>query len=107
MIPADLDDPQAQYDLLREEVRQHSPSLAEKPHCVVLTKADLIPEGEHPTIDAPDAWGSFTISSVTRQGVPALLEGLWRRAEEARRAEAEGDLAGGDEEGEGAERGPW
>ncbi len=112
MVPADLEDPQAQYDLLRAEVRQHSPALAEKPHCVVLTKGDLLPEEEHPTIDAPEAWGSFTISSVTRQGLPALLEGLWRRAEEARRHEAEaegelGELGESEEDGEGAERGVW
>jgi GTP-binding protein len=101
MVPVDLEDLQAQYDLLRAEIRQHSPALAEKPHCVVLTKADLVPPGEAPSIEAPEAWGQFLISSVTRQGLPELLEGLWQQAEAARRIEEPLD------DDEGADPGRW
>jgi GTP-binding protein len=101
MVPVDLEDLQAQYDLLRAEIRQHSPALAEKPHCVVLTKADLVPPGEALSIEAPEAWGQFLVSSVTRQGLPELLEGLWQQAEAARRIEEPLD------DDEGADPGRW
>jgi GTP-binding protein len=101
MVPVDLEDPQAQYDLLRAEIRQHSPPLAEKPHCVALTKADLLSPGEALSIEAPEAWGQFLISSVARQGLPEFLEALWQRAEAARRDE---DPLDGEE---GADPGRW
>jgi len=103
MVPTDMDDPQGQYDLLRAEVEQHSPALASKPHCLVVTKSDLLPpEEEPPAIRAPDAWGCFTISSVSRVGLSELLEGLWRQAQEAKQEER---LQGGPGKGEG--QSPW
>jgi len=87
MVPLDSEDPQAEYELLRAELASHSKALAQLPHCVVLTKADLLPDdAEFPTIDAPDSWGSFVISSIARKGVDTLMEGLWEksRAEAAR-----------------------
>lgn len=84
LISVDVEDVQAEYELLRGELRAYSEELAEKPHCVVLTKADLLgPDVEPPTVEAPEAWGMFTISSVTRSGVPELLEALWARVREA------------------------
>ncbi len=89
MVPLDSEDPQAEYELLRVELASHSKALAQLPHCLVLTKSDLVPEdGEVPVVDAPDSWGTFVISSVARKGVEALMEGLWEksRAEAARAA---------------------
>lgn len=78
MLPVDVEDAQAEYDALREEIRSYSGALAEKPHCVIVTKMDLLPPGTPPpTVDAPDAWGQYAISSVSGQGVPELLEELW------------------------------
>ncbi|HEY8483477.1 MAG TPA: GTPase ObgE [Longimicrobiales bacterium] len=78
LIPVDAPDPQAEYEVLRREVRAYSPELAAKPHCVVMTKLDLLPPGESPPrIDAPEAWGQYAVSAVTHQGLMALLEGLW------------------------------
>ncbi|MBX6365459.1 MAG: GTPase ObgE [Gemmatimonadetes bacterium] len=83
LIPVDAEDPQAEYEALREEVRAYSSELAEKPHCVVLTKTDLLAPGEVPQPPvAPDAWGSYAISAATGHGVPALLEGLWGHVRE-------------------------
>lgn len=80
LIPADAPDPQAEYDLLREEVRNYSEELAGKPHCVVISKIDLLPPGaEPPFVRAPEAWGQFAISAVARRGLGELLEGLWSR----------------------------
>src|SRR5690606_18068500 len=70
LIPADSLDPQAEYELLRSELRNYSGELAAKPHCVVFSKADLLPDGwPDPQVDAPDAWGQFVVSSVTRRGL--------------------------------------
>jgi GTP-binding protein len=84
LVPADAIDAQAEYDVLRAEIAAYSSELARKPHCVVLTKTDLVPSAEVlPAMHAPDAWGQFTISAVTRQGLEPLLEALWARVRQA------------------------
>lgn len=81
LIPADALDPLLEYDRLRGEVRSYSEELAGKPHCVVFTKADLLPaDWEPPRIEAPEAWGQFVISAVAQRGLSPLLEGLWAHA---------------------------
>lgn len=84
MIPVDSPDPQAEYEMLREELRSYSQELAEKPHCVVLTKMDLLgPDESPPKIEAPEAWGVYAISAVSRRGLDELLEGLYSRVRQA------------------------
>ncbi|HEX6938032.1 MAG TPA: GTPase ObgE [Longimicrobiales bacterium] len=84
LIPVDAADVQDEYRLLREELRSYSAELADKPHCVVLTKMDVLAPGEAPpAIDAPDAWGVYAISAVSRQGLGDLLEGLYAHVREA------------------------
>jgi GTP-binding protein len=84
LIPVDVGDPQAEYELLREELRSYSSDLAEKPHCVVLTKTDLLaPDEAPPELEAPDAWGVYAVSAVARRGLPELLEDLWSHVREA------------------------
>ena len=97
LVPADSPDPQATYDLLRREAALYSPDLASKPHVVVVTKTDLVPGAltpgwrpsgsplGQPGVNRPDALirsdenaPVVTISAVTKQGVPELLELLWR-----------------------------
>ncbi len=86
LVPIDDPDPQATYELLRMELRTHNPALAGLPHCVALSKCDLVPPDlREARIDAPGAWGVFEISAVTGEGIEAVLEGLW----EVLRAEAE------------------
>jgi GTP-binding protein len=81
LIPIDAEDLQEEYDQLRAEVRNYSEELARTPHCVVVTKADLLPpDAELPGLQAPEAWGQFHISAVARQGLDALLEGLFSQA---------------------------
>ncbi len=83
MIPVDSPDVQAEYEMLREEVRSYSEELAAKPHCVVLTKTDLLgPDESPPEIEAPEAWGVYAISAVSRKGLDELLEGLYARVRE-------------------------
>ena len=96
LLPVDVDDPQAEYEALRQELRAYSGELAAKPHCVVLTKLDLLPPGEAPPEPAaPDAWAVYAISAVTRHGLDELVEGLWshvrRTVEESVQADADAD----------------
>lgn len=93
LIALDTADPQQEYELLRSEVASYSEELASKPHCVVVTKADLLgPDDAPPHIDAPDAWGQFVVSSVTRRGLDELLEALWTQV----RAQVEQETGVGD-----------
>jgi len=86
LIPIDALDWQAEYDQLRAEVRQYSPELAAKPHCVVFTKLDLLGEDYTPPIDAPDAFGVFAISAAARQGLDSLLAAWWRELLQMKKA---------------------
>ncbi len=79
LIPVDSMDWQAEYDQLRAEVAAYSAALAEKPHCVVFTKMDLLGDDEPPPIDAPSAFGVFAISAAGRTGLDPLLTAWWSR----------------------------
>src|SRR5690606_15749664 len=93
LIPGDEIDPQETYERLRAELHSYSKELADKPFCVVFTKGDLLPpDWPEPRVEAPEAWGQFSISSVARQGLEPVLEALWARARaDAAPAEAAAD----------------
>ena len=78
LIPVDSPDPQATYELLRREAASYSKELASKPHVVVLTKADLTPDTRHLSVRTEKGAPIVTISAVARQGIPELLEVLWK-----------------------------
>jgi len=82
LIAADAENAQAEYSLLRAELAAHSEDLARRPHCVVITKADTVQADDAPQVTAPDAWGTFLVSAVTRQGLEPLLEALWSHTRE-------------------------
>jgi GTP-binding protein len=79
LVPIDAMDWQAEYDALRREVRSYSAELAEKPHCVVFSKMDLLGDEQPPPIDAPEAFGVFAISAAARTGLDAVLDAWWRQ----------------------------
>ncbi len=90
MVPVDAADPQAEYEALRAELEAYSPALARTPHCLVLTKADLLPfDASPPEVRAPEAWGTYLLSSVARSGVQELLQALWERSRQVEQAEGE------------------
>jgi GTP-binding protein len=94
LVPVDTADPQGEYEALRRELEAYSPELVRTPHCLVLTKADLLGADPPPSIAAPSAFGVFTVSSVARLGVGELLESLWERSRAVEREER------GEEDGE-------
>jgi GTP-binding protein len=91
MIPVDSMDWQAEYDQLRREVAAYSDALAEKPHCVVFTKMDLLGEDDAPPIEAPEAFGVFPISAAARTGIGPLLDAWWRHLLATKKAAARQD----------------
>jgi len=88
LVPIDSAAPDAVYRQLRNEVRSYSEPLFEKPHVVVLSKRDLIPETDAPpTLDAPDARAVLAVSSAAQIGLEPFTERLWDLVTEARRDE--------------------
>jgi len=79
LIPIDAIDWQSEYDQLRAEIEAYSVELAQKPHCVVFTKMDLLGDDESPPIEAPDAFGVFAISAAARTGLEPVLASWWSR----------------------------
>jgi GTP-binding protein len=88
MIPIDTMDWQAEYDQLRNEIRSYSAELAEKPHCVVFTKLDLMGEHYVPEIVTEGAFGMYSISAAGRMGLDALKDAWWRKLLELKKADA-------------------
>lgn len=77
LIPIDDTDWQQEYDQLRREIAAYSAELADKPHCVVFTKLDLLGEDFVPPIEAPGAFGAYAISAAARTGLDELLTAWW------------------------------
>src|SRR5439155_18675403 len=87
-------DPAADLDTLRRELELFAPSLAAKPQIVAANKIDAAagggPGDAHATVRALAARAKaldlpfHRISAVTGEGIPALLEAMWRRLAAAR-----------------------
>jgi GTP-binding protein len=92
LLPLDQPDLQEIYDRLRREIHAYSAPLAEKPHVVVFTKRDLLPEGTAiPLLDAPEAAMRFEISSAAGSGLDELKEQLWEFIGAVRASEPQAD----------------
>lgn len=98
LVPLDSPDPQRVYDQLRHEIAAYSGALAGKPHLVLFSKRDLLPEADPlPALHAPQAAGLFACSAVAGAGLEEVKEYLWKAVEGARRADAETAALAGDE----------
>lgn len=89
LIPIDAEDWQAEYDQLRAELTAYSQTLAEKPHCVVFTKLDLLGELYVPPIDAPGAFALSAISAPNREGLDDLKAAWWSELLQLKKDEIE------------------
>ncbi|HJU72245.1 MAG TPA: GTPase ObgE, partial [Gemmatimonadaceae bacterium] len=93
LIPVDSMDWQDEYRRLRHEVASYSHELSEKPHCVVWTKMDLLGSDPAPPIDAPGAFGVYSISAAARTGMDTLLAGWWSKLQQLRLESAQAKSA--------------
>jgi GTP-binding protein len=88
LVPLDIEDVQATYLRLRDEVRQYSEDLAGKPHLIVLTKRDLLAPGQElPEVEDSSAADVLTVSSATGEGIEDLKELLWRLVDQEKSIE--------------------
>ena len=94
LVPIDEMDWQQEYDDLRREIAAYSAELADKPHCVVFTKLDLLGEEYAPPIEAPGSFGTFAVSAAARTGLEEMLAGWWRQLLAMRKAAAVEQRAG-------------
>jgi GTPase len=76
-IPTDGSDPVRNYRMIRRELEQYSPALAERPELLVVTKMDLTGADEAKENIAHELGReALAISAVTGQGIPALLHAI-------------------------------
>ena len=84
-------DPADDLDTVRRELRLFAPELADKPQLVAANKIDALDDparaGRLAERAAALGLSFWRISGVTGEGVPPLLEALWRLVSEARHAE--------------------
>ena len=91
VISVDVPDVQVEYEALRSELAAYSSELSVTPHCVMLSKTDLLAPAEPlPALDAPDAWAIFGVSAVAHRGLDELLPLLWEASQKAGDGEAPG-----------------
>jgi GTP-binding protein len=89
LVPVDSADAQGVFERLRHEIRSYSEALFDKPHIVVLSKRDLIPEGDPlPTVVAPAARATVVLSSAARTGLDQFNSTLWELVVAARAEDA-------------------
>jgi GTPase len=66
------EDPKKDAEVLLRELEGYSPALAQKPHCFILTKADLSPSAVPENL--PEGW--LWMSAVTGANVDVVLRAL-------------------------------
>src|SRR4051794_5562933 len=73
-VPGDGSDPVANYRTIRHELELYSPTLAQRPEVLVVTKMDLTGAAEASERIASELCRDvLTISAVTGKGIPALM----------------------------------
>lgn len=85
--PSDGSDPAENYRVIRGELEAYEADLASKPELILLNKVDLVPEDIRPDVLGPieEALSDIGVpcliaSGATGEGVPMLLERLWKAA---------------------------
>src|SRR4051794_21721130 len=82
-VPVDGSDPVRNYRMIRRELEQYSPALADRPELVVVTKMDLTDAAEARDRIARELGREvLAISAVTGSGIPQLLHTIRERLKE-------------------------
>ena len=80
MVDVSAEDPSRDAATVERELELHSPALLEKPRIRVLSKSDLLPpEARAAAAERAGMRDARVISAHSGEGVPELLEELWRR----------------------------
>ena len=79
VIGADDEDILGTYSMLQQELGAHQSTLLDKPHLLVITKADLLSEQEQIAIiqQFPKNVKPLIISSITNLGIATLKQNTW------------------------------
>ncbi len=90
LIPVTSEDVVSEFKSLLQELHNYDPKLSQKRRYIVLSKADLLPEGEHRDYldKARHQFGPqesvFLISAVADMGIDALKRELWECIQQER-----------------------
>ncbi|NUO18735.1 GTPase ObgE [bacterium] len=79
LLDATSTDIKADLKILKAELKQWNPDLLKRPSLIVLSKKDLLPEGE----PLPKGPWKHSISSATHEGIEELIKKLWLLLESA------------------------
>jgi GTP-binding protein len=83
-VPGDGSDPVANYRTIRNELELYSPTLAQRPEILVVTKLDLTDAAEACERIAHELCREvLAISAVTGKGIPALVQRIVQLLEPA------------------------
>jgi len=86
--------------MLDEELCAFDPELAEKPQIRVINKIDILPAERLAALRANASADVLFVSALTGDGLPALLDEMWRRMGDAGALEDDdGDGDGVDSDG--------
>ncbi|GJM59677.1 MULTISPECIES: GTPase ObgE [Persicobacter] len=80
MIPADTEDVQKEYQILRGELERYNPELLDKHHILAITKSDMLDEEmmEEFKAELPEGVESLFISSITQTNLDKLKDAIWQ-----------------------------
>src|SRR5262249_49434231 len=87
-------DPSGDLDIVRRELELFEPTLAAKPQLVVANKIDAIDPAHDEGLEAVRRRAAtldlpfLQVSGATGEGVPELLEAVWRRLAASRQSAA-------------------
>lgn len=79
LIPADSNDHSAEFQILKNELREYNPELMDKKFIIAISKSDLLDEELMDAVQAelPRDIPHVFISSVTGKGIARLKDLLW------------------------------
>jgi GTP-binding protein len=86
LIEITSENPRSEYEALLQELKLFDPALLDKPHLIVLTKTDLIPDQKRTEVtDSINSQVCIPISAVTGEGVDRLLKNIVKQLAELER----------------------
>ena len=80
MIPVDTADIIKEYEILKNELKEHNPELLDKDHLLAITKEDMLDEELKAEMkeELPEGVEILFISSVAQTGLMELKDVLWK-----------------------------